>query len=345
MSNIKVSIIVPVYNAERLLSKSIESLQKQTLKDIEIILINDGSTDKSLEICQKHAIKDSRIKIIDKLNAGVSSARNSGLEIAKGEYVGFLDADDWVEPVMYLNMYENMKKFQSNVCISNYILTDNNENEIIKLNFDKQVLNKKEILEKLIPNILAPSDLDSGGSTIMGNVWRLLIKRNFLEKTGISFKEEITFMEDTIFVLELFLKSKVISVDHNAYYHYVINSNSLTQTYQKDNTQRSMIVFNYIKKILDKENVIEIYESRLDIRYANDAIGSLNNLFNKKNDESLKYKISKAKTICKDYKLKEILKKVDTEKYTIRKKLVIKAIINERISILYLYFTTFHFLI
>lgn len=341
MSDVKVSIIVPIYNAEVFLSKSIESLQKQTLKDIEIILINDGSTDRSLEICKKYGVKDSRIKIIDKPNAGVSAARNSGLEIATGKYIGFLDADDWAEPIMYLNMYENMEKFQSNVCITNYI----SSNKIIKLNFDNQLLNKDEILQKLIPNLLAPSDLDSNGYTIMGSVWRLLINRSFLEKTDITFKEDLKYKEDKVFCLELFLKSKVISVDHNAYYHYVINSNSLTQTYSKDIAQRSMIVSNYIKKILENENVLEMYKPSLDISYASTAIALLANNFNKKNDETFKLKINKIKNICRDPKLKKILKSLDIKKYTTRKKFVIKAIIKERTLILYLYYTFYNLVI
>lgn len=91
-----VSIIVPVYNAEKYLDRCLKSIINQSLKDIEIILINDGSIDRSIEICNYYKIKDSRIKVIDKENTGVSDSRNIGIELAKGEYIGFVDADDWI---------------------------------------------------------------------------------------------------------------------------------------------------------------------------------------------------------------------------------------------------------
>ena len=101
-----VSIIVPIYNAQNYLNRCLDSLLAQTLEDIEIILINDGSKDDSLAICRAYEEKDSRIIVIDQKNAGVSAARNAGLDRASGQYVGFVDPDDWVEPDMYALMYE-----------------------------------------------------------------------------------------------------------------------------------------------------------------------------------------------------------------------------------------------
>jgi len=93
----KVSIIVPIFNASDYLGRCVESLLKQTMKSLEIILVNDGSTDDSLQICHFYAKDDKRIRVIDKPNGGVSSARNLGLDVARGEYIGFVDPDDWVE--------------------------------------------------------------------------------------------------------------------------------------------------------------------------------------------------------------------------------------------------------
>ena len=101
MNNPKISIIVPIYNTEKYLSKCIESIQNQTYKNLEIILVNDGSTDHSLQICHKYALNDQRIIVIDKENRGISSARNSGLDIASGDYIGFVDSDDYISKDMY----------------------------------------------------------------------------------------------------------------------------------------------------------------------------------------------------------------------------------------------------
>ena len=108
----KISVIVPVYNVEKYLARCLDSIINQTLADIEIICINDGSTDNSLEILNDYAKKDSRIKIIDQTNAGLSCARNAGMQIAQGEYIGFVDSDDWID----LDFYEKLVCF----CILNH---------------------------------------------------------------------------------------------------------------------------------------------------------------------------------------------------------------------------------
>ena len=101
MNNNLISIIVPVYNVSEYLPRCLDSLINQTYKNIEIILVNDGSTDNSLEICKKYAEKDLRIKVIDKENGGISSARNTGIAEASGEWIGFVDSDDYIEPCTY----------------------------------------------------------------------------------------------------------------------------------------------------------------------------------------------------------------------------------------------------
>ena len=118
----KVSIIVPIYNVEEYLVKCLDSLVNQTLKEIEIICINDGSTDNSLEILKAYAQKDDRITVINKKNSGVSDARNTGLEMANGEYVMFVDSDDYLEIQTCQSIYEKIKKDNSNLLIFNYFL-------------------------------------------------------------------------------------------------------------------------------------------------------------------------------------------------------------------------------
>jgi glycosyltransferase involved in cell wall biosynthesis len=136
----KVSIIVPIYNVAGYLARSIQSLRDQTLEDLEIILVNDGSTDNSLCICEEHAKSDCRIQIIDKSNGGVSSARNVGLEVATGEYIGFVDPDDWVEPSMYESMYTKLTQTGTDLCMCNFIMEYPNRSVPVALPFGNQVL-------------------------------------------------------------------------------------------------------------------------------------------------------------------------------------------------------------
>lgn len=120
-----ISIIVPVYNVEQYLDDCLISIINQTYKNLEIILIDDGSTDKSGKICDEYAKKDSRIIVIHKENGGVSSARNAGLRIAKGAYIGFVDPDDWIAEDMYEVLYSNAKKYDADVSVCKYKIVKN----------------------------------------------------------------------------------------------------------------------------------------------------------------------------------------------------------------------------
>ena len=126
MNNL-ISVIIPVYNVEQYLSKCLDSVVNQTYKNLEVILVDDGSTDNSGKICDEFALKDNRIIVIHKSNGGLSSARNEGLKFAKGQYVGFVDSDDYIEIGMYEKLLEVSLKYGSDVVCSNYYRVTNNK--------------------------------------------------------------------------------------------------------------------------------------------------------------------------------------------------------------------------
>ena len=121
MSKPLISVIVPVYNVEQYLPKCIDSILAQTYENLEIILVEDGTKDSSGVICDEYAAKDARIRVIHKENGGLSSARNAGMEIARGEYFGFVDSDDWIEPEMYENLMALAQKYDADVFVKGYI--------------------------------------------------------------------------------------------------------------------------------------------------------------------------------------------------------------------------------
>ena len=141
MQQPKVSVIVPVYNVEKYLERCVNSLKNQTLKEIEIILVDDNSTDSSLEICNKMAAEDSRIKVIHKENEGAGKARNAALLVASGEYIGFADSDDFVEADMYKTLCGKAEKYNSDLVLSGVLFVDGNmfssEGECIRKNYFK----------------------------------------------------------------------------------------------------------------------------------------------------------------------------------------------------------------
>ena len=167
-----ISVIIPVYNVEKYLEKCINSVLSQTYRDLEIILVDDESTDKSGEICDKYKSIDNRIKVIHKKNGGLSDARNCGLDIANGEYIAFLDSDDWINKDLYKILYETLIKYNADMSICKFKKVYNEDE---KLNFESS---------KLISytNIDALKELYEQNSTQMIVAWNKLYKRNLFEK-------------------------------------------------------------------------------------------------------------------------------------------------------------------
>lgn len=251
---IKVSIIIPVYNVEQYLRQCLDSVVNQTLKDIEIICIDDYSSDNSLQILEEYAKKDDRFIIIkNNNNLGCGVSRNKCLKIAKGEYIGFVDPDDWLETDMFEKLYNSAKENNSDIAISNYIRFDEETNtykdakyfrkikDNYKLAYIKNIKPKHKKKEFLIENLLAMG---------MGVTYKIY-KRSFIEDNNIKF-QEIRYMEDVEFNLYAFLKVKVISYIDEILFYYRIRKSSIMRS-DKDRTDESFEVFDNIYRILHEE--------------------------------------------------------------------------------------------
>ena len=204
----KISIIVPVYNASKYLGKCLQSLINQTLPDIEIICINDGSTDNSLEILKEFEQKNVDIKVFSQKNKGQSIARNFGIRQAKGEYIGFLDADDWADEQMFEELYKNAKTFDSDIAMCSIKTYDETTREIsgkdsyltldlFDETFENRAFHYSETLGFIFRICVVP--------------WNKIYKREFLISNQILFPEGLSF-EDNVFNLETFIKSEKISI-------------------------------------------------------------------------------------------------------------------------------------
>lgn len=211
---IKVSIIVPVYNVEKYLEKCLDSLTNQTLKNIEIIIVNDGSPDDSQKIIDKYTTKHKNIKSYIKENGGLSDARNFGIEKATGEYIAFVDSDDYVTTDMYEKMYQKAKSgnFDIVVCDLNYIYED----KIVPAysNIEKDTTNIKKTMLNIYPA-----------------AWNKIFKKS-LFNNGIQFKKNVWF-EDVEFIYRLLPYVKTIGVIHEHFNQYVQREGSITTTINK----------------------------------------------------------------------------------------------------------------
>lgn len=213
-----ISVIVPVYNTGIFLSKCIQSILDQTYSNIEIICINDGSTDNSLEILNEFASKDKRIIVISQENSGVSSARNRGLEIATGDYVTFVDSDDSLAPNMYSVLTELIQKYDADIAHCGYK----------RVREDGTSFDVKGTKTLIVQNSIDAATYLLSGKAFTGSLCNKLIKRELFE--SINFDSNIRFNEDILVCYNLFLKSKRnVFFDDSLYYYYEHKNSSCSR--------------------------------------------------------------------------------------------------------------------
>jgi glycosyltransferase involved in cell wall biosynthesis len=270
MNQSKVSVIVPVYNVEKYLIKCLDSIVNQTLQEIEIICVNDGSTDNSPKILKEYSLKDERIKIIDKENNGLGAARNTGIEAAKGEYIGFVDSDDWIELDAYEKLYKNAKSLNSDMVMCPAQVFDDTTEELkndqpaftleyFDKHFDNGTFNHKDSKDFIFH--------------ITVTAWNKIYKTEFLNRIKARFPENLIF-EDNPFFYETYLKADNVSLIRDPLFFYRIN-------------RRDSIISKADKKYFD---VIKIFDIILKIfidtnnfdYYKNDLIVTIfNNIFHR----------------------------------------------------------------
>ena len=223
-----ISVIVPIYNVEKYLVACLESIQKQTLKEIEIILVNDGSPDNSGEIAEEFAKNDDRINVIHKNNGGLSSARNEGLLIAKGEYVSFVDSDDWIESTMLEDMYAAAQKVNADVVVSGAIVDYIKEGRSV-------INNMKNNIHKYNDSEFGTVFWELQKAKLSNYVWNKLYKQSFVKSNGFKFIDDAMPAEDLFFNISVFKKANSLAVINKAYYHYLRrDETSLLSNYQKN---------------------------------------------------------------------------------------------------------------
>lgn len=243
-----ISIVVPIYNSEKFLEKSLNSLKDQSYKELEIILINDGSTDKSMEICKKYCDEDSRFKFFNKENGGVSSARNLGLKNATGDYVGFVDPDDWVEVDMFQSLAKLVKEENAELAICGYI-KESSDGTLIEKNetIDKKVFNMGEALNYIIEN-----------NGYRGFLCNKIFSMDLMKEK--YFDEKIIYNEDLIFCCDYLKNCRTIAYNSRGLYHYIIHGGNISS---KGYDKKKVFSLKAITEMIDeisKANISNLYK-------------------------------------------------------------------------------------
>ncbi|EOS8043420.1 glycosyltransferase, partial [Enterococcus faecium] len=211
----EISIIVPVYKVEPYLRKCVDSILAQTFTDFEVILVDDGSPDNSGKICDEYASKDSRVRVIHKKNGGLSSARNAGIDVARGKYLGFVDSDDYIEKDMYELLYDNIVKEQADLSICGvYDLYANREPKILKTQY--MVLSKIEAMKMILE-----------AKVVSVQAWNKLYKKEIFDT--IRYPEGV-ITEDAAVILPVLDKTEKVVIDTQQKYYYFHRENSITSS-------------------------------------------------------------------------------------------------------------------
>lgn len=331
---VKISIVIPIYNKEKVLKSNIQTVLDQTLTDIEIILVNDGSTDRSNIICEEIKEIDSRVKIIHQENKGVSAARNAGISIATGNYIGFVDPDDTVELNMYESMYNLILNTKAEVCLCNYAIVDKRKRTPILLNTSKDLLNSHEIYETLILNMIASKDKNQPKEGIIGTVWRTLIKRDIIIQHQLSFIEGLPIMEDLLFTVSVLSKINTVCIDNNVHYNYIKNSDSAINQHRENLYELNVLVNKKLTNYLKENNLYIDAIPYLHNRYINTTEKLIINEV--KSSDKISSKVMNIKTICKNENLQDALNNIDMNDLNFRKKIVLLSMKHKQAFLLYI---------
>lgn len=318
----KISIIVPVYNTEKYIGRCIESIQNQTYTNLEIILVDDGSKDDSLTICQKYADKDSRIKVLHtKKNSGVSNARNMGIEHSTGEYIGFIDSDDYIEKTMY----ETLVRYSDDrvLPICTYNMVDEN----------KTILAQKEIGDT-VGEVAVKDFFLLCENILLNSPVNKLYESTIVKKNNIRFDVNLSLGEDFLFVMQYIeYIEKFYIIDVPLYNYMTIKRESLSQLYRNDFYEIQRRIIQRIKELLERDQTAfneyrnQFYTFSLDL-----YVQALNNTVNSK--DRLHKKIKRNNEILGDYLYAECLQYADMRNYN---KYYIALLKRKRYEYLWLY--------
>lgn len=326
----KVSIIVPIYNVEKYLDRCMQTLINQTLKDIEIIMVDDGSLDNCPKLCDEYAKKDNRIKVIHKKNGGLGYARNSGLDVATGEYVAFVDSDDFVDVNMYENLYNEVLVGNYDAVFCSFYTEVSNGKWVISNEIsENQVFSHLNIKKFMLGMIASPPYVHKDREYNM-SVWHAIYNLSFIKKNNIKFySERNVAAEDTPFQIDFLLKAKKVKYIKRPYYYYCFNNSSLTHSFNIKSFHRNKVLRRILfEKLDDKESHL-----RLDRYFIGTCRGYIYSLL----ESDRKDKIRILKIMVNDKIWTEISNNYLKSYLPLNSKIIYWLTLNKKIRILYIY--------
>ena len=274
MPDSKITVVVPVYNVEKYLSKCIDSIINQTYQNIELILVNDGSTDSSLEICRKFK-NDNRVIIIDKPNGGLSSARQAGIDKASGDYICMIDSDDYIEIDFVEKMYKKIYNDKSDICVCETRFYSDDKEKIYGFNEDIEECVKltKDILTKKYFSLII--------NYYMSDSWNKIYRTSFIKESNVRFTLEKKYNgTDLLFNHRLILHAPQISILKEPLYNHQILENSRVRRKNKELQKGFMLIMSQIINETDKLKYTHLIDQELNYLYVKFLREAAQDVFN-----------------------------------------------------------------
>lgn len=329
--NTLVTVIVPIYNVEDYLEECINSILAQTYNNLEIILVDDGSTDNSPKICDRYKLKDNRIKVVHKKNEGLGYARNSGMKVATGEFVTFVDSDDYCENKMIENLVAPIIELGADTVIGGFKRV-NNEKKIIYIEKYKKKMYDQDVYTNFFSKMLG--SMPNSHDSIRMSVWNSLYSLSIIKGNSIKFPSERKLIsEDLVFDEQYYSYSKKVYLTDSTDYCYRLNESSLTQTYKKNRIDTTCALYEYMENIVANKNVTNgilrlqkqfLINLRMCISQENKKISKHNFGIQKKN----------IKHICNNKTVRYVVKEYPYEKLGFKQKIFFKLVKSKRVFLL-----------
>lgn len=230
---IKLSVVVPVYKTEQYLHRCVDSILNQSFRDFELILVDDGSPDACPEICEEYAKRDNRIKVVHKKNAGVAAARNTGLDVASGEYVTFVDSDDWIESNMYQRMVETAAEYDCDVVMCDCVKDFPDHSQVYSHDIRPGYYDYEQLKSEYYPHLLMMENVEYPAT--ISNCLCMFRRIQRDNQPNLRYVEGVRFSEDLLFGAQMMYRARSFYyMKGETFYHYCMNPTSATHTFTPD---------------------------------------------------------------------------------------------------------------
>lgn len=330
-----ISVVVPVYNTEAYLEECIESILGQTFPAFELILVDDGSTDKSGVICDRYAQRDKRVKVIHKENGGLADACRTGIEHTTGKYLLFVDSDDWIDFDMLQRLFDAAEEHQAQIVLCHFIRESGNQSVKREMHrLPKGFYGREQIVNMIFPQLISDGTFE--GKIVAADTRAArLFSRDLIIDNLEFYRNDICYGEDLVLSFACFLDAQSVYVFDDYYpYHYRKVNTSMTQAYT-DNMWQKMVMLNKNIELIAKTKAVYDFDLQIKSELVSFAVLSVNHLFRHPNIQ-FKDRLAAIREICNDTRLMTSVEEVDFSKYERNKRLMITLIKLKLPTIIYL---------